>query len=506
MSPILTQLTYYCAVIGGLIVAMFVGSSLGSENYASVALSFGSILGVLWILFAGERWWLPMPFALGIGGFFTIPFKLYPHEIALAVCGIALLPRIPFKPLGMLRQRNRIPIVFYLIFAYLLAHLAVCVTNYWDGEGLGNISRAYMNALWPFIFGLGFYWYGSSSVLQGGLRLLYLALLIRMGFGLLNFYLDDVIVLPVVNYSIDPQDLRTSGYMLLTLSALMLVAGRNPIAKVGHALVFLVSVYAWLLGGSRAQVAGVIVLCFVFFLILRQYVAISIFGALTAILVVALNVAPTLVEPFPYRIQRAMAGMIFTAEAETDIQQDVKGSDQFRSVISAEGQARWTASPRSIAFGTGIRPFDENFFFAASRFEVDAFTLLIQSAADVGAYETGLWTVLAVTGLTGALLYAWLMLQLILRLLPPIRAGITEGAGYVITVWAAGALISWFPTCFLFGAYPSFEIFLGIVALGYVEDRRRAVGWDYGKKAKSSRHEPAPRAISGGPRPQLAHA
>lgn len=497
MSPILSQLTYYLAIFGGLIGALLMGSWLGSEAYGTVIMCFLIVAGIAWVIFSGDGWWMPMAFALGIGGFFSIPFKIYPHEIALAVCAVALLPRIPFKISGLRKDRPRLPLPYFLVLLYLLGQLSVAALEYWNHNGIGNIGRAYMNALWPLIFGLGYYYYGSTKLMRPALRLLYVALLIRMGMGLLNYFTDDVFVIPGVNYTIDPQDLRASGYMLLFLSGLMLVTTESPLAKVWHGLIFGISFYAWLLGGSRAQVAGVILLGFLLLVIFRKWIQVTVLGALVAIVLAVINVSPTVIEPLPYRIQRALSALIVGSTAVVDVQMDVKGSDQFREVISTEGYNRWTSSMTTMLVGVGIKPFDENATLQAARFEVDSFTLVIQSSADVGAYETGLWTVLAVTGAVGFVLFSWLLVSLGYDCVRAVQAGHLVGGELAICAWAGCALFGWFLTCYLYGGFPSFELFLGFLAKAVVEDRREEM-----EERLAVRRPLAPRL----PRPQPAFA
>src|SRR5262249_39944192 len=158
----------------GLVSALVLGSALGSDDYLLVILATASLFAAIWIVMSGERWWVPMGFGLGIGGWFFVPFKLYPHELALALCGMAILPRIPFKSIGLRRKRPQLPKVFYILFLYLLVHFAVAAVRGWDSGGLGNIARAYLNALWPFIIGLAVYLYGSTSVVGAMLRAMYL--------------------------------------------------------------------------------------------------------------------------------------------------------------------------------------------------------------------------------------------------------------------------------------------------------------------------------------------
>ena len=473
MSPVLARLPYYSALLVGLMGALFLGAALGSDDYLTVVLAATSLFSAIWIIMSGERWWVPMGFALGIGGFFTIPWKLYPHEIALALCGLAILPRIPFKSTGLKRNRPRLPTIFFVLFAYLVIHFAISAGREWDTGGLGNISRAYLNAIWPFIFGLAFYLYGSSRVIGAALRAMYLALLIRMAFGFVNYFLEESYVVPLINYSIDPQDLRTSGTMLLILSTLMLISTTGPVARVGHTLVALISAYACLVGGSRAQIAALLLYPLILSVIFRKWTQLLVSLAGAGLLLVAINLSPQSLESLPYRIQRGLSVLIIGPTIEIDVQQDVKGSDEFRRVLSAEGLKRWTESRQSLLFGTGTRRFDENVMMLAARFEMDPFTLLIQSSADVGAYETAFWTLLAVLGIVGLLLYAWLLLELLRSILPALKSWRLQGPDFVIVAWAGMAMIGAFFTCVLFGSYPSFEIFLAVLAKGVIEDLRR---------------------------------
>ena len=109
----------------------------------------------------------------------------------------------------------------------------------------------------------------------------------------------------------------------------------------------------------------------------------------------------------------------------------------------------------------------------AIAFSAEHDTLLIQSAADVGAYETTLWTLLGVLGIVGLVLYAWLLLEFLRSILPVLRNWRLRGPDFLIVAWAGMALIGAFFTCVLFGSYPSLEIFLAILAKGLIEDRRK---------------------------------
>ena len=86
MTFLLARLGPAIALVVGLIGSLFIGSMLGSEDYDQVILIFLAVLGLAWMVAAGDRWWLPMAFGVGLGGDFDVPYKVYPHELAFAAC------------------------------------------------------------------------------------------------------------------------------------------------------------------------------------------------------------------------------------------------------------------------------------------------------------------------------------------------------------------------------------------------------------------------------------
>ena len=122
MSPKFPQIALLVVVALGLLFAIYLGVQIGSDNLWFLAVLIGGMLLVTWIVWGRDYWWVPMAFGLGIGGFFTIPWKLYPHEIALAVCSLALLPQLVFRRSAAGKKRPELPLVFYILGAYLICH------------------------------------------------------------------------------------------------------------------------------------------------------------------------------------------------------------------------------------------------------------------------------------------------------------------------------------------------------------------------------------------------
>jgi hypothetical protein len=492
MSPVLTRLPFYVVTAGGLTLAMFLGTAVGSDDYFTIIFATLGLFASLWVVMSGERWWTPMMFALGIGGYFYIPWKLYPHEIALGLCGLAILPRIPFKSLGLRKPRRRLPTVFFLLSAYLVGHYVVSAAAVWNTEGLGNVSRAYLNALWPFIFGYALYRYGSMRVVGAGFRLMYLALLIRVSFGVFNFFADNVYSIPIINYTIDEYDLRASGYILFILASLMAYATRGPFARVGHVLVAILALAACITGGSRAVLAQIILFPLVLAVIFQKWRQLTIVAAAVALLFITVNLAPQALEELPYRVQRSLSVMVVGRAAEIEVQDETRSSDYFRQTLSNEGYRRWTESPQTLLFGTGIRRFDLGFILNAAKFELEGSTLVVQASADVGAYETSFWSILAVLGLVGMVLYASLLGLLAREVIPAVSKRHYPGPKFVATTWAAFALAGWFVTCWILGGFPSFEIFIGLMAKAIIEDDRLALTSEKNRAWAAERLAPSP--------------
>ena len=363
-----------------------------------------------------------------------------------------------------------------MLLAYLLTHCLVCIYAFSDGPGLGNIARSYMNASWGLIFGLAFYWYGSTKHLHTGLVLFYLGLLIRIPLGVYNIWRGGVLFVPGINFALDEQDIRFSASMLMTIAGLLCVFGRNPLARTLNGVIALAAGGTWFWqGGSRGQLLLTMALVGTLALIFRWRVFLASAAAGVLVLAATLNLAPAIVEPLPYMMQRSLTAFMVNSTDEVEIQGEVRGSSAFRAALWAEGYKRWSESARTITVGTGVKPFDDMNAAATASFEMEAFSLMVRNGADVGVYETAFWSMLAVTGVVGFALFFAAFFSVFGRLVRGLRTLPLEGAGKVFAAWGAGALVCCYLLCFVGGSFPSFELFLGMLGLSYIEDVRAAV-------------------------------
>jgi hypothetical protein len=330
-----------------------------------------------------------------------------------------------------------------------------------------------MNALWPFFFGFVFYRFGSSRVLRAALVAIYVAIVVRMAFGLVNYYADRIYVVPGINYSIDPQDLRSSGLLLFPLALLFLLISGGGLAKLGHILMTGAATWAVLLGGSRGGIAILLFMPAFLLFTLRRWLLLTGFAMISMCGILLVNSSPHLLDALPYRVARAFS-ILLVNENRVDVQIEVRDSNLWHKLIlPQEAYRRWSDNFSSMAVGTGIKKFQP--LVKDWAWGADALYYNGQVSADMGAYESAFWTVLAVTGAIGFALYVVLLAQLFLRLYPKVlRSGIHD-LPTGVAFWACLSIASWAAFCVPQGSYPSFEIFLSLLALAAFADAGGAI-------------------------------
>lgn len=450
----------------GLLAAVYIGSVIGAGN-AVVFVMAGAIAAFsAWLILAGKYWWLAVPFGLGVGGFFLIPFRVYPHEVALGASVAAVIPQILLQGTRIRASRPRLPIVFYALGLYLIAHF--CATFIYNhGQGAGNVSRAYMNAIWPFVFGFYFWRFGSTTVLKASFLVIYGAALFRMMFGLVNYFTGTFHWIPGFNYVVDPQDLRTSGSIVLGMALLFTLMRGSALVRFANSVMVALSACAVFLGGSRTGAATLLFIPLFTLAVFRRWV--MLLGATTCavIFLIALNVYPNVLENLPFRAARAAS--VFLIEQKLDVQETVRSSDEWhRNALPGEAYKRWSKSPQTVLFGTGIKPFKPLLFQKGTGAEMIYNGAEI--AADMGSYESSFWTILAVLGAAGVVLYVLLLGWLFVRLMPALLQRKNRDVTWAALFWACVSIAGWAVFAIPAGSYPSLEIFFGILALAALAD------------------------------------
>lgn len=483
-----TKFTSFFVIVIGFFGAVVLGRLVGTGDFAAVSEIIILLLIVAWLVKAGLMWWLPMPFAFGLGGYSSVSLvnsavKIYPHEVALMVCTFTLIPQLILRRNALIQRRQPLPFFFKILAWYLVLHLigSLFYNRIVGLGGAGNTLRAYMNALWPILFGVLYQRYGATEHCRKFLLALYVGYFIRLIFGFYDVFTgDETHSVPWVNYTLDPQDLRASGLAMFILSFLYLFSTEGFWAKVWHPIMIVVSGYGLLLGGSRGLSVIAVFFVLVLFFLLKKWTLLTIGSVAATVFIVLVNLEPALLENLPYRVQRGLSVFVLQAK-QLDVQEDSEGSNLWHQELPREAYHRWTDNMSTLAFGTGIRPYDP----AAQQQTggADYLYTQIKYSADVGAYESGFWTVLAVTGSVGISLYLFVLLYYLWALFPVVWRHGMKNPIYAIAAWSSCGIVSWLVFCVVAGTYPSFELFLAVVAKAALDDLRDKEGAKNGMRA-----------------------
>jgi hypothetical protein len=165
-------------------------------------------------------------------------------------------------------------------------------------------------------------------------------------------------------------------------------------------------------------------------------------------------------------VVRSFAGVILRPEHNV-APLDTESSNEWHASLRQEGYDRWTQSPFTFLFGYGLRPSPD--YAETMQYSLDTKTV-VGLAANIGAYECAVWTILAVLGTTGFLIYTFLYIQFWKRLWPYFlrrpRGTLAEG----VVFWSIYGSILWFGTGYFVGGFPGFDIFVLVLAWALVED------------------------------------
>lgn len=466
-------------------LAALLGGTLFLGYFLAVWSSFGAVLlgllffGSLFFFLSPRWWWIPVPASFAVGGVLYFGFKLYAHELALMVCSIPLFFAVALRFRSFYQYRTMMPWTYYLLGAYLCAHLAwsIGAARILGEGGMGNILRHYSWAMWPLIFGVLFVWFGSIKYLKTALYLLLGAYLLRVVVTILSDQIGGFFYIPYINYVLpgstpgETDDLRNSGLGLSAFAVVFACIARKWQARTFYFGLLGLGFVALLLGGGRVAIAMGLLVPVLAALATKRFMLIASAGAVGLLFIAALNLNPAFLDHTDPRIQRTLSILVLergAVQAHADTAMSNFWHERLRSIAID----RWSADTGSFFFGNRVKKFDAELLYVHSQQEW-SFERAIDQAADVGAYETGWFSVLANSGLFGLAFYLALFAQFIRRpFLYLYQQGIKDQIGAIsfISVYFTSM---WFIFGWTFGAYPSFEIMLLIIANVAIYDQAR---------------------------------
>jgi hypothetical protein len=464
------------AALGG---SLFLGYFLAVWSLLGMTLLSVLLIGTVFFFSSPRWWWVPVPASLAMGGVMYFGFKLYIHEVMLVVCSLPLFFAVALRYRSFYQYRKILPWTFYVLGIYLTAHMgwSLAASRITGEGGAGNILRHYSWALWPLIFGVLFVWFGTSRYLKTALVLLMSAYLLRVTVTILTDWIGGFFYIPFINYVLpgstpgETDDLRNSGLGLAAFAIMFALVARRWWTRMFFLGLLGLGFVALLLGGGRVAIAMGLLLPAFAALASRRFTLIAGAGAAVLLFTSVLNLNPAILDLADSRIQRTLSILVLEKGA-VQAHSDTVMSNYWHERLRNIAIERWTDNTGSFFVGNRVRKFDAELLFVYGQQEW-SFERAVEQAADVGAYEAGWFSVLANTGLLGLAFYLALMIQLGYRpLIFIMRNGVNTMVGAVSFI-AIYFTSMWLIFGWTFGAYPSFEVMVLLIANVALYDEAR---------------------------------
>ena len=405
---------------------------------------------VAWSCLGRTAWWVPAFSFSFIGGHIDVGFKVFPHEIGMALSVVACASLVATRP-RRLAGRPRLDWSFYVLVAYMLGHMAVSsdLAMAAGSSGTGTIVRAYVNGLWALVFAMLFWRYGDLRHFRIALVLATVFCLMDIALGVLAIFSPDAISGSVSEIFVVPAgvDLRTSALALTTLLVLWFYRRQRDLTKVAIVVAYVAAIYLVFLGGSRVAALSALVAPLLWAMVQRKRSGLLVAVVAAASLFLGINYSADLYDQLPDGVRRSLSKFVVTRVVREHY--DTADSDRWHSMLLDIGFKRWTTDAGSFAFGNKVDGWGE----------ADAHASSLDQLADVSArltyYENAFSTVTATLGLVGLLLFMrvgyWLYRPFARHIL---RHGIRSQDDALAFVAVQG-LVVYVGLCWIVGSYPN---------------------------------------------------
>jgi len=453
--------------------ALYVVVQAMQGGFASV-LSYAMIVGgIIWVVSGRQAWWIPIPLAASIGGLVWVGFRIYTHELAMLMAAATLIPSMAIN--SRVFKQNRPPLgwAIYALCGYLIIHLFTSVLlarlNYQGGAG--SILRVYVGALWPVVFIIGFYHFGTTRLLRMAVILISIALGIRVAIGIYTYFFPELLYFPALSVFFvlsehGSRELRDAPLRLIILSLGLFAATKSGFYKKLLSLSVVGSIWILLLGSARITVGMLGVIPIIWLFLQRRFFLLSVTVVSGTILLIALNANPQMLEGLPRTTQRALSILIIGEKL--DIQAEARMSNDWHDYLFKLGKDRWLASPLHFLVGNRVHPFDMTYASHGSDFYHRA-----HIAASTTRYERSLWAVLSTTGLVGGLLYFFTYYRLLRGPARDLWENKTFEFRHVVYFVALTNVAIWVIFSPYHGSFPGNEMAWSGMACAIYEDHRR---------------------------------
>jgi hypothetical protein len=459
----------------GMILAVVIGAWI-AQNGVDVAIILGcGILVVAWGVFARNFWWVFYQPFITLGGLFYQGIKIKTHEVAIAICLFPLILSLATRWSNPIKGRGKPPGVVLVLFFYLVLHMIVSIiyNKYIGLPGYGSVVRAYFGFLVSFVFFYAFYFYGKTVYLGATVKLVYAALLVRMLMNIYSFRNEGITYIPGVNFilpgSFGTGDLRSIGAEFAVMAFGYAEFTKKRFRSIVQILLGVAALLSTPFGGGRSSIYITTYILLLYLYVTKRLIYILPLFLLFLSGVIALNADYTLLEDANPMVARSLSGLIFDRAKSEEIGKTVSSND-WHEKLTAIGYKRWLDNPLTCLFGHGLRPFDQQKWDSNSG--LDPGQAQVEMATEMGAFEAGFPTTLAVTGAVSFFLCLLVMYSTLSGPFGDLMRNKINSPESICYFWALKAWSFWI----VFGAvsaggFPSEAIFASLLAKTVYDDR-----------------------------------
>lgn len=456
----------------GVLVALVIGTIIADGSIGILLLISTAVVGTVWMLLAREAWWIAFLVIGNLIGAIHVGFRITPLELATLTSLAGFVPYYVFSRDSFNPPPIALPKIYLVAGLYFGFNLIMSlVLNRFDRIGDdANVVRVYSATLSAFAIGFLFYYFATLKHVRIAMILTYAVILGSLIVSVVADILAIQVFIPGINYVLDTGFNPEADGMQFFFARWLVVAtlpfalfyaqcGRSiTIRMVNVIIVAGLALMAFRAGGRAALLT-----CFLYgilWLVLTRRRGLLLAGiAAASLFVTVINIAPRVLNPLPVGVQKSVSFLVFDDRFAASLGlTSGAGSDTWHAALRDIAVDRWTRSPVSITLGHGARGF-EGLIGRTFLIDRDAMYTNATQAANTGAYEKSIYALLALSGIVGLGLIAWLYWTTARRLVPFIwRNGIHDENGLVMFL-ALAPVLTWPLLGWIMGGLPHMELF-----------------------------------------------
>jgi hypothetical protein len=336
----MNQVTWFVVMLLGFLIAVFMGSAVGSADFRIVSIVLGAGIGIATFTILGKNYWMLLPLSLSGSNLPALPLagrNIEFGELAVAGCSLIFIVRLALRreTLKLWRPAS-LPILFFMSWVIM-----VFIQNPSGLAFLGSTTggaRFYIKLLLAFF---AFVILSTRTYTQRDVRMIFGLLLAGGVLSLINSVLSVILVGP----ALDPvtglirdnsytwhQELSIPAFALTTL----FFARWSPkeLFSLKHAwlvLAFVGCIATVLISGKRLMMATIFLPMMVSAILWKQFVAIFIGITIAVALFAALVAGHGTLFELPIVAQRAISWL--PGDWAPELQNIAGGADDWRAEL-----------------------------------------------------------------------------------------------------------------------------------------------------------------------------